>query len=388
MSSRRIRVAQIITKLDVGGAQLTVLDLCRGLDPQRFDVTVFSGVDEGSGGDLGPEFDAAGIPVVAVRSMGRSIRGSDGSAVRELAGQLRAFGPDIVQTHSSKAGVLGRLAAHRVGVPVVIHTVHGWSFRSTQPLPLRRGAALLERFLARWTDRLFVVTDVDRQIGLANGIGTAAKYRVVRSGIDLADGGSDRDAARAELDLAPDDFAVGWVGRYDPLKDPETLVRTIAATIERLPATTFFLVGSGPLEQATRDGLADAGLTDHVELLGRRSDARALMPGFDVMLLTSKAEGMPRVVIEGLAAGVPVVSTDVGGVGEVVVDGVTGWLAAPSDADGLAAGIERCAAGRPARPIDVDLSGFSTQAMVAACEAAYASALGAELGSDATTGLR
>ena len=372
-----VRVAHVITKLDVGGAQETVLALTRALDRSRFEPVVLAGHDPGTGGDLRPDLERAGVPVIDIPAMTRSMGLAEPAALAQLTRALRDLHPAVVQTHSSKAGVLGRLAAAASRAPRVVHTVHGWSFRDTQPAAVRRGLALLERGLAITTDRLVVVTEADQRIGLRHHIGRSEKYRVIHSGVDLgsiARGTEARRAARVTLGLPPEQFVVGWIGRFDPLKDPTTLGRVVIEGARMWPDVRFVIIGSGPLEPNLRRQIDEGGASANVTFTGIRRDVPDLWSAFDAALLTSRAEGMPRTVIEALGAGVPVVSTRVGGVPEVVRHGQNGWLAKPGDAHSLVDGLraareQRLDATTPATALL--LEEFSTQRMVRSTEKMY-----------------
>lgn len=337
---RRLTVMHVITKLDAGGAQETAVALCAGLDSARFDVTLVAGPDRGTGGDMWRRADELGVRTVRVARLVRAIRPtSDVAALVALWRLFRHERPDIVHTHSSKAGVLARVAARLAGVPTLVHTVHGWSFRDFQPGPIQGLYLHLERLLARVTTWIVVVAESDRRIGLANRIGVDAQYVLVRSGVDLEafrPSRGRRGRARSSLGLPPDAVVVGTVTRLGEPKDPETTVRAFAAVRRLVPQARLVVVGDGPHRpniEALVDGLA---LDDAVHLLGARDDVAELLPALDVFVLTSLSEGLPRVLVEAMAAHVPVVATDVGGVGELVIDGETGVLVPPAAPDALA----------------------------------------------------
>lgn len=350
------RVVHVITTLDLGGAQATVAALVAGLDRDRFDPLVVAGGDVASG-DIAGRLAAADVPLVRVASLHRAVRLGDARALDDLRRTLHGLRPDLVQTHSSKAGVLGRAAARLAQVSRVVHTVHGWSFHQGQREPFHAAAVALERSFARLTDAFVVVTDEDRRLGLRHHIGNEPQYRLIRSGLDLpgtgdgrmdgTDGtvgavGADRDAARHALGLGTSTPVVGWVGRFARQKDPSTLAATLVAVLTARPDAVARLVGTGPAESEVRAVLRDAGVADRVGFLGLRDDAAALVAAFDVMVSSSAWEGLPRTVVEALAAGVPVVSTDVGGVAEVVRHRDNGWLASVGDVRALADGVEAC----------------------------------------------
>lgn len=347
---RRFKVCNVITKLSVGGAQETALAYCAGLDRARWDTVLVAGPERSPEGDL---FDAAaqrGVRVVTVRHLGRAVRPvNDVRAVAELVQLFRRERPDVVHTHSSKAGLVGRLAARIASVPVIVHTVHGWSFHEGMS-PVTRGAAVaLERLAARGTWPLVVVAQIDAEIGVAAGIGQPTQYALVRSAVDvdrLRATAASRATARRALGIPEGVPVVGTVTRLCRQKDPETLLRAARLMVELRPDARVVVVGDGPLRANVERTIDELGLHESVTLLGRRSDVDRLLPGFDAFVLSSRWEGLPRVVVEAMAAGLPVVSTDVGGIGEAVEDQVSGLLVPPGDAVALGNALVRVLADR------------------------------------------
>ena len=330
-----MKVLNVITKLAVGGAQETALAYCSGLDPERWETVLVTGPESSPEGDLFDEADRRGVRVEVVPSLARRVNPvRDVRALAELVLLFRRERPDVVHTHSSKAGLVGRLAARIARVPVVAHTVHGWSFHEGMSPVVRVVAVALERTAARWTWPLVVVADADAEIGLGAGIGQPHQYAVVRSAIDvegLRRAAGSRAAARAALGLPEGVPVVGTVTRLCRQKDPETLLRAARLVVELQPDARFVVVGDGPRRPQVERRLDELGLRDHVTLLGRRSDVDVLLPGFDAFVLSSRWEGLPRVVVEAMAVGVPVVSTDVGGIAEAVEDQVSGLLVPAGD---------------------------------------------------------
>jgi glycosyltransferase involved in cell wall biosynthesis len=327
-----LHVVHVITRLDVGGAQETVVRTCTGLE-QSFGVrtTILSGPDEGSGGDLAEVARSSGVEVRTIASLRGAIRPfEDLRCVRELTAELEQLRPAVLHTHSSKAGVLGRLAGRRAGVPVLVHTVHGWSFHPHQH-PLAAGTyRMLERRMARRTSALVVVTEVDQRIGLAHDIGSADQYTLIRSGIPLdAAAHQSRSEMRRRLGWDPEEAVVISVGRLERQKDPVCLVEAMATVIASYPTARLALVGGGSDEPVVRAAAARAGISDRVDLLGVRDDVVDILAAADVFALSSLWEGLPRSVLEAVAAGLPVVTTDAGGVGEIIIDGVTGRVVPP-----------------------------------------------------------
>jgi glycosyltransferase involved in cell wall biosynthesis len=330
-------ICHIITKLELGGAQQNTLFTVSHLDASRYRSILITGEP----GPLDQEAGALnGVAFYQVPSMVRQIRPwRDLRALVSLTVLLRKLKPAIVHTHSSKAGILGRLAARLAGTPIIIHSIHGFGFTRYQHPLLRQALQVLERLAARFTTRFFAVSEANRRQGVSLGLFSADQCAVIRSGVDL-------DALRKvrvdvrlkkqELGLDPGTPVVGMVAPFKPQKAPLDFVRMAALVHQARPDAQFLLVGDGELRatiEAERDRL---GLSAVLSLTGWRRDVAEIMRCLDVFVLTSLWEGLPRVYLEALASGVPVVGTRVDGAPEVVRDGITGYLTEPGDVQALA----------------------------------------------------
>lgn len=331
---RRYRVAHVITRLELGGAQQNTLYCAAHHDRARFEVDLVAG----RGGLL--DDDALRLTDTTVHLLGElrhPIRPWwDAVALWSLTALFRRRRLDLVHTHSSKAGILGRVAARLAGVPAVAHTVHGWSFNEVQSPPVRRLFVAFERLAAALTDRIVVVTEADRTKGLQAGIGRDDRYRLVRSGIDAAlyeHPAVPRSEVRRSLGLTEDDLVVGTIACLKPQKAPLDFVEAARIARAEEPRLRFFVAGDGPLRGAVEEEIRSRGLGEHVLLLGWRRDVADLLHAMDLFLLTSRYEGLPRVVLQAMAAGVPVVATAVDGTPDVVRDGETGALVPPGRPD-------------------------------------------------------
>ncbi len=336
-----LRVLHIITHLAVGGATKNLLALCRLSDRARIIPAVLCGTTASDEAMLDGAREGGGIPVHLLPRLRRPLSPlADYFAYWDMVHWLRAHPVDVVHTHGSKAGVLGRLAASKAGVPVIVHTVHGWGHHARQH-PLVRGFYVAaERRTALVTDRLIVVADSDRERGLVDGIGTPSLYQTVRPGIDLPrfrDVVADPCAAKAALGLPPNALVVGTVSRLAAQKAPLDFVRMAAAIHARRPDVHFIFVGGGPLAGTVADAVCDAGLTDVVHLLGYREDVPQLLRALDVFVLNSLWEGLPAVFAQAMCAALPLVATHAGGASEAIVEGENGFLTAPGDPNTLAA---------------------------------------------------
>jgi glycosyltransferase involved in cell wall biosynthesis len=333
-----VTVLHLITKLDHGGAQETALALCEGLRSLGHAPLLAAGPPEPSDTDFRPAVEAAGVEYVELPSLGRPVRPlRDLLALVAIVRLLRRTRPSVLHTHSSKAGMLGRLAGRVAGVPVVVHTVHGWSFHDEMHQLTRAAYVAAERLAARLSDALVVVTELDRRKGLRHGIGGVGQYHVIRSGIDVeAFASATHPAGRSG-----DGLTVGSITRLSEQKDPETLVRAMSEVLLQRPEVRGVVVGDGPLRTTVERLVQDLGLVGRIELLGARNDIAELLVTFDVFVLSSRWEGLPRVVIEAMASGTPVVATAVDGVVEVLAHQKNGLLVPPGDPKALADAIVR-----------------------------------------------
>ncbi|MFA5119268.1 MAG: glycosyltransferase family 4 protein [Candidatus Omnitrophota bacterium] len=332
----KINLLYVITKLELGGAQKQLLSLIAGLDKSRYAVVLFSAHQ----GLLFKE--AASIPGVSIhasRFLERPVNPlKDLIAFFEIYWFIRKNKFHVVHTHSSKAGILGRLAARLAKAPSIIHTVHGWSFNEYQPAFVRFVYIWLERVCARFSDAVIVVSLFDKQKGCMLKIGGGSLYRLIRYGIDYHEFRPQqedvRSKARERLGIRDNELLVGMAACFKPQKNPLDFIR-IASLIseycvsEKLPCRVrFLLVGDGVLRGRIEKKIGESGLGSQVILAGWRFDMPELYAAMDVLVLTSLWEGLPVVVLEAMRLEVPVVVTNTGGVAEVVKNGVTGFLVA------------------------------------------------------------
>ncbi len=338
--SDRIRILLAITRLELGGAQRVVLYTARALDRGAFEVALAWGPGDLLDDEAAVLQDVERFPVPALVRPVAPI--SDLRALRSLLAAVRAFRPHVVHTHSSKAGILGRLAARLEGVPVV-HTVHGFGFTPLQSAPKRLLFRAAEKGIAGITDRFVTVSEVDRRRGIEMGLFDPERTTVIRAGVDLdrfrvaADGG----AVRRRLGVPGDVPLVTQIGNFKPQKAPLDFVRVAASVRREAPDAWFVMAGDGPLRPAAEILAGELGLTDRLIFVGWSDDVAGLLAATDVSVLTSRHEGLPCSVVESLAAGVPVVATAVDGTVEVVRSEDNGLLAAAGDVGGLAAAVCR-----------------------------------------------
>jgi glycosyltransferase involved in cell wall biosynthesis len=346
-----VKVLRVIARLNMGGPALHVAYLTEGLATRGYETTLVAGTLARGEDSMQFVAERHGVEVVRVDELHREISPlRDVVAAFRLAKLIRRLRPEILHTHTAKAGAVGRLAALLAGRArprIVVHTFHGHVLRGYFG-PVRTGFfRLLERSLARASTRLIAVSPEVRDDLVALKVASPEKFTVIRLGIELGERVELDEALRAEtrrvLGISPDRFVVGWIGRMTAIKNTDVVLQAFAALRARGVDAVLCLIGDGP----DRDGLErkahELGLMRHCLFLGYQENVARFYAAFDVFLLASENEGTPVTTIEALAAGRPVVATRVGGVPDVVEDGVDGFLAEPGDVDGLAERLERLA---------------------------------------------
>jgi len=335
--TRPIRILRIIARMNVGGPAWQVSVLTRGLDEHRFESRLVVG-DVGEGEADFIALRDPDLPALKIPALGRSVRfGDDLRAFVAIRRAIRDYRPDIVHTHTAKAGVLGRLAAATCRVPVRVHTFHGHVLHGYFNRWVTRLVRIVEGLLARRTTALVAVGERVRDELLGAGIGRSDQYVVIPPGVALG-ARPDRVSARNGLGLPLNRPLVLFVGRLTAVKRPDRLIEAMALVLDRRPDAVLAIAGEGELLEETRSRAEPLG--ESVRFLGWQRDIAGLYAAADCMVLTSDNEGMPVTLIEAAMAGVPSVTTDVGSAREVVLDGVTGLVVAP-DAAAVADGLVR-----------------------------------------------
>jgi glycosyltransferase involved in cell wall biosynthesis len=326
---QRINLLYVITKLELGGAQKQLLSLIKHLDQDKFKPFLFTAQD----GFLILEASSIkGLTLKKSRWLERSINPlKDLLALIEIYWFIKKNNIEIVHTHSSKAGILGRLAAGLAEVKVILHTVHGWSFDDYKPIWKRILFIWLERLNARFSDKLVVTSNYDRQKGLDNHIGQENKYSLIRYGVDYTEFNIKDQNIREELGINPNDLVVGMIACFKPQKSPPDFIKLANLVNKVLPDVKFLLVGDGILRRKIEKLISKFNLQKQVVLTGWRDDIPRILSAIDVFVLTSLWEGLPITVLEAMAASKPVISTHTGGVTEVIAEGKSGFLVTPRD---------------------------------------------------------
>ena len=338
-----ISVLHPITRLIVGGAQENTMLTAALLDKECFHAEIVSGPQTGSEGSLIEEVRDRGVPLTILPELVREVSPlNDFLAIWKLYRMMKKGNYTLVHTHSSKAGILGRLAARLAGVPVIVHTVHGWSFHDHMSPRVRKIYVFLEKVGAANCSKMIVVTRRDIDKGLREGIGSPDQYTLIRSAIPLDEFSPkkfNREAVRKELGLPVDAPVLGNVGRFSDQKNPLDWVRVAGKVGRALPESWFLLVGDGPLRPEVEALLQKEGVAGRTILTGLRRDAARMMSAMDVFLLTSMWEGLPRVIPQAMSMGLPVVATGIDGSSEAILPGETGYVCPPLDLEQLS---QRC----------------------------------------------
>ncbi len=337
-----LHVCHIITRLIVGGAQENTILTCQGLHQRGYKVTLITGPEAGPEGQLLEQAKRAGYDVIELQSLRRAVNPLlDHRAFNQLTRTLREIHPDIVHTHSSKAGILGRFAAHNARVPQIVHTIHGMSFNRTQGWMTQALYRFLERSAARHTDCIITVADAMIDQAVEARLAAREKFRTVYSGMRtdwFNPALYDRQAIRQSWGFSDEHIVVGAIARLFRNKGYERLIPAMAEAAARCPELRFVWVGDGAQRSEYEEELAFRGLREKVHLTGlvEPDEVARMAAGMDMLVHASQWEGLPRAAVQALLMEVPVISFDIDGAPEVVIPGRTGVLVAMNDVDGLA----------------------------------------------------
>jgi glycosyltransferase involved in cell wall biosynthesis len=342
VGDRSTRVLHIITRMIVGGAQENTLLSVVGLDAMpEYDVTLVSGIDHGREGELLSQARETSHLIV-VPEMGRSINPfSDVKALWRLYRLMKAGRYHIVHTHSSKAGVLGRIAAKLAGTPIIVHTLHSLVFHEYQPWVINRTWRVIKKALAPVTDFFISVSDVISEKAIAAKIAPKEKFRTIYSGMELdwfLNAQFDAVRVRKEFGIPIDAPVVGKIARLFPLKGHDQLMDAAPEIVKRVPNVRFFLIGDGVLLEHLQGRARGYGILENFVFAGLIDRTRIpdMISAMDIVVHTSLREGLARVLPQSLAMGKPCVSFDIDGAREVVIDDYTGYLVNAFDSETLA----------------------------------------------------
>lgn len=326
MPDTRVRVLQVVTRLAVRGVPRHVLDVAAGLDHRRFAVEVLAGASEPGEGDLWDEARQRGITAHYLPSLRRSVSPlGDAMSLAGIYHRIRRGRYDVVHTHISKAGILGRLAARLAGVPAVLHTYHGQAEELRGGGPASRMYLRCERCAAAWCDALVAVSQGTAQQCLANGIGRPEQYRVIHNGIEVTRFAGLRGSASPLSGCGPGPH-IGAIGSLTPEKGIEALLHVLPGLARQWPDVCLHVVGDGRLRPELEHLAARLHLQQRVRFTGIVADVRPWLANLDVFAMPSLQEGLPTVLLEAMASACAVVAARVGGIPEIVEHDVHGLL--------------------------------------------------------------
>lgn len=331
-----MKIAHIITRMIVGGAQENTLFNCQDLIRlYGDDVLLVTGPSIGPEGGLLEEGRGGAVPTQTVPALCRAIDPwRDAQSYRQLQRVIRDFRPEVVHTHSAKAGFLGRLAAWKLRVPAIVHTVHGAPFHPYQNIAARTLFRACEAHAARRCHALISVADAMTDLLVTAGVAPREKFTTIYSGMKvepLLAADEHRQRMRAELGFADEHLVIGKIARLFHLKGHADVIRAGAEVIQANPAVRFLFVGDGLLRDRLQQQIDAAGLAEHFRFAGLVPPARIpeYIGAMDMLVHASLREGLARALPQALIAGKPVVSYDVDGAREVAIDGETGFLVPP-----------------------------------------------------------
>ena len=347
----RLSIVHAIARLNVGGAALHVIVLVARQQAFGHEVVIVAGTLAEGEESMEYVAEELGVPIVRLPALQRELAPvADATAVRELRRTIERRRADVLHTHTAKAGTTGRIAAKlsRGRPGTTVHTFHGHVLSGYFGTRREKVFIRIEQALARSTGAIIAVSDEVRDDLVRLGVAPAEKIVVIPYGFDLSHlerpDEEERAARRAEIDLSPHAFVIGWAGRLTAIKRPLDLVRTLAELRGRDVDASLVVVGDGPERESVEALATDLGVHDRCRFLGYRRDMARWYGILDAFLLTSENEGTPVVAIEALASECPVVATRAGGTATVVRDGTSGYLAAIGDIDALADHIRALAA--------------------------------------------
>ena len=337
-SESPIRVMQVIARMNVGGPAVLVADLMRNFNPGLVKAVLVTGFCDENESDYLDEV-AKDVKAVRVPGLGRSISPlRDANAFFLLVKEIRKFKPDVIHTHTAKAGVLGRLAG-LLAAPAAkrVHTFHGHLLHGYFGKSKTILVILVEKFLALITHRIIAIGNSVKKDLVDAGIGTDSKYEVIFPGLQPLKVSS-KESAKKSIGLEPNTTYLVFVGRLTQIKRPDRLLEIARYLNTNYPDSQILIAGAGELLDPIKSKSESEGLP--MTFLGWRNDIELILSAADIAILCSDNEGIPLTLIQASQAGLPIVSTDVGSVSDIVIDGVTGYLTEVSSA-GLIQGIEK-----------------------------------------------
>ncbi|NIM90463.1 MAG: glycosyltransferase [Candidatus Aminicenantes bacterium] len=338
---QKIKVLHIITRMDKGGSAENTFLTITGLNKDNYEVTLMSGPVEDSPQDRTKEIEAHDIKYIFIFELVRDISIiKDLKTLFKIYDFLRKEKFDIVHTHTSKAGLLGRLAAKLAGVPIIVHTPHGHVFFGYFKPAKTKIFIFLEKLASRITDKIVALTDREKDDYRLFKTTPEEKAVVINSGVDLNRfkelSFTEKQSFKKELGLPENALIVGTVGRLAPVKGQEFLIEAVKNIIPKYPSALFMFAGDGHLRQNLERKALEMGIKENVVFLGWRDDVDKIISIYDIFVLPSLNEGMGRVLVEAMALGKPIVASHAGGIPDLIRHGKNGFLVPPRNPEQLA----------------------------------------------------
>jgi glycosyltransferase involved in cell wall biosynthesis len=325
----KIKLAYIITSLELGGAQKTTLSLILNLNNEHYEVHLITSPE---GYLVEKARQIPGLKICFINSLIRRVNiAKDLTAFFYMLKYLKQNDISIVHTHSSKAGIIGRWAAWFSGVRRIFHTVHGWPFYIESSPPARLFYIIAEKLTSCVTSRLIVVSNADLRVGLRYINKRKEKYAKIPYGIETR-----KFLTKNHRIVKENIIRIGFMACYKPQKAPFDFIKVAASALKKNKDIEFISAGDGILRPAVMKEVSRLGLNGKIKFLGWQDDIAGLMSKIDILLLTSRWEGLPVVILEALAAGIPVVATNAGGIPELIVSGINGFIEEKGDYQKLA----------------------------------------------------
>jgi glycosyltransferase involved in cell wall biosynthesis len=327
-----VRILHIITRLDKGGSADVFLDLTLGLKEMGHDVCIAVGPTRDPQTDLAAFSSRTGIPVHHIKYLKRDcLPFNDILAFFKIMKLIRKIKPDVLHTHSSKAGFIGRIAGRIAGVNVVVHMPHGHIFYGYFSSFKARLFIFLEKIAALFADKILTLTEIEKKDYIQEKIAEENKIVTIPCGIDIDRYALSGSTIRDEFGISPDKPVIGWVGRTEPVKGCEFFLKACCLIKKEMPSARFLLVGEGALKEEMEALAQSLGITEEVIFAGYRTDMPEIMNSIDLLLHTPLNEGLGRVLLEAMTCEKPIVSANVGGIPEIIEHEMEGLLVPAED---------------------------------------------------------